>query len=211
MAHESSIRARPATHERQPLTERYTVTMSSLSQEQQRAVVMMRQQAQMQAQQEIMQVRTLGASAQSRAWPSLTPRWHLAPPPTPIPRFISHRNTAPPSPCCLSDDRVEVLQRLRQEPERGAVALAEVVPGDVPRQLHQGDEPRRRSDEEDVRIDVSGRSPDHGAARFNANGQRCWRSSADARRWRGAHACPVLGVSLHDLYCTWYDGAWQRA
>ena len=37
--------------------------MSSLSQEQQKAVVMMRQQAQMQAQQEIMQVRTLCASA----------------------------------------------------------------------------------------------------------------------------------------------------
>ena len=37
--------------------------MSSLSQEQQRAVVMMRQQAQMQAQQEIMQVRTLCAFA----------------------------------------------------------------------------------------------------------------------------------------------------
>ena len=63
MASRVVIRARPATHERQPLTE-HTVTMSSLSQEQQRAVVMMRQQAQMQAQQEIMQVRTLGASAQ---------------------------------------------------------------------------------------------------------------------------------------------------
>ena len=48
----------------EPLDEERISTMSSLSAEQQKAVVMMRQQAQMQAQQEIMQVRTLGASAQ---------------------------------------------------------------------------------------------------------------------------------------------------